>query len=79
MNAEKESECLLIQSAGGDPDRPLAPLPERLSAEAALAEAILDLADVACKSADELRQLIAAHGCQARALGPNWSRILPHD
>ena len=54
-------------AAGGDPDRPLAPLPERLSAEAALAEAILDLADVACKNADELRQLIADHGTQAGA------------
>lgn len=43
------------------------PLPERLSAEAALAEAILDLADVTCKSADELRQLIADHGTQAGA------------
>ncbi len=56
--------------AGGDPERPLVPLPERRSAEAALADAILDLADVACKSADDLRQLIAAHGSQVWSLCP---------
>ncbi|CAL8471472.1 g11014 [Coccomyxa elongata] len=53
-----------ILYAGGDPERPLVPLPVRRSAEAALADAILDLADVACKSADDLRQLIAAHGSE---------------
>ena len=52
-------------AAGSDPDRPMVPLPERVTAEATLAEAILDLADVACKTADELRALIAAHGTQA--------------
>lgn len=64
------SDHAALFNAGGDPERPLVPLPERLNAEAALADAILNLADVACKSAEDMRQLIAGHGSQARSLRP---------
>lgn len=57
--------------AGGDPERPMQPLPARREAEAALEAAMLSLADAPCKSAEQLRDLLASQlGLQARSHCP---------
>jgi hypothetical protein len=63
------SQCLSCGHvrAGADPDRPAEPLPERKAAEAQLESALLSLQDPGCKSAAQLRDMLAAHGLQVRA------------
>ena len=61
--------------AGGDPERPMQPLPQRREAEAALERAMLSLADAPCKTAEQLRDMLSDLGLQVRqpsACSPRW-------
>lgn len=54
-------------TAGTDPERPLTPLPERLSAEKILAEAVLDIQGAKAERPEDLMDLISGHGLQVQS------------
>ncbi|CAL8471165.1 g10707 [Coccomyxa elongata] len=65
-----------IMYAGTDPERPLTPLPERLSAEKILAEALLDIQGAKAERPEDLCDVISGHGLQVECMADGTLEVV---